>query len=159
MGLVLLMFVILVAVFTLLVYLTNRWAAGYISRILEARIAAIQQIVNDEIVPVSWMEPYQARIAKLEQKGAPAAKIERVKRQAQKRCLKQMEELLAYVENVNYEDGELTKKTLVTSLTEQKVRWATPAWEELMQTDYSAIEREFVPEACLSSQETAQQQE
>ncbi len=140
MGWMILIFVGIIAAFTWLMYWANRWATQYVQKFLEERLDALREVTEEEKVPTAWSAPFQARIAREQQRGSSAARITQIQRGAQKHCLRQMDELIKYVQGVRFEDTQNTQRLLLEKLREQKNRWETATWEAMMEMHASEEE-------------------
>jgi hypothetical protein len=126
-------FLALIVFVTLATYLVGRWFSRYVQDMITSRVRAIDQIVNKERVPESWIRRYRRRIAKLRSSGADENRITRVKRRAQKRALTNIEQLRQYVEETGITDTPETKRLVVTELEEQAKRWQDDeVWDDLI---------------------------
>lgn len=132
MGWMILIFVGIIAAFTWLMYWANRWAMQYVQKFLEGRLEALREITEEEKVPAAWSAPYQGRIARVQRGGGSAAQIARIQRRARQHCLRQMDELIKYVQGVRFEDTQNTQRLLLEKLREQKGRWETATWDAMM---------------------------
>jgi hypothetical protein len=139
MGWMMLIFVGIIAVFTWLMYWANRWASRYVQKFLEERLDALREITEEGKVPAAWSAPYQARIAR-QQPGGSAAQIAHTQARARRHCLRQLDELIKYVQGVRFEDTQNTQRFLLEKLREQKSRWETATWEAMMEMHVSEEE-------------------
>lgn len=126
-------FLVAVAAFTLMTYVTWRWIGKFIQRTITERLQAIEQIVNHRQVPVAWLRPYRKRAARLVAAGATDHQITQLSRIARKRCLANVKDLMHYVHDAGITDTPDTKRMVLTVLKEQSERWRDDAiWDELV---------------------------
>lgn len=126
-------FLVAVAVFTLMTYVTWRRVGKLVQRMIIERLQAIEQIVNHRQVPVAWLRPYRKRAAKLVAAGATDSQITQLSRIARKRCLANVKDLMRYVHDAGITDTPDTKRMVLTVLKEQSERWRDDAvWDELV---------------------------
>jgi hypothetical protein len=133
MGWVMLAFLAMVAVFTLLAYVIGRWMSDYVQRHIRTRLDALDQLVNEEQVPVAWLKPYRRKAAQLRASGAPERRIRKLELAARKQCLIRIEELRRYTMGSGIADTGDTKRMIVASINEQAQRWQDDAvWHDLV---------------------------
>lgn len=111
----------------------NQWASQYVQQFLARRLEALREITEEESVPAAWRTPFQARIAREEERGSNPARIAKIQQDAQKHCLRQIDELIEYIQNVKFEDTQNTQELLLNKLREQKGRWETATWDAMME--------------------------
>ncbi|MBN1873027.1 MAG: hypothetical protein JXA33_02275 [Anaerolineae bacterium] len=142
-----------IVVFSIGLYLMSRWAASYVERIVQGRLDAMEELVNRKHIPEVWLRPFQEQLTKYQEKGADEKKIARVKQKAQKRCLRRIDELIKYVENVNFTDGGETKAALLNTLHTYQETWSAPNVDVLAQNEITAeVEIEEVSPAAVTSE-------
>ena len=126
-------FLVAVAAFTLMTYVTWRWVGKYIQRMITERLQAIEQIVNHEQVPTAWLRSYRKRATKLIAAGATDRQITQLSHIARKRCLANVKDLMHYVHDAGITDTPDTKRLVLTKLKEQSERWRDDdTWDELV---------------------------
>lgn len=142
MGSMFFVFIAFVVVFTLVAYISTRWAGTYVERHLESRLDAIDSIANDREVPEPWLAPYRLRAARLASSGASERQLSTLSSAARKRCVANIQELIRFVEARGLSDSESTKRFMLTALREEATRWEDEAvWAELVDLTASAPER------------------
>jgi hypothetical protein len=87
---------------------------------LEARMRACEQIANQKAIPDDWLRPFQAH------NGDPA--------KAKKQCMRKLNELIRFYEHTNLVDSAETRRVLLALLREQRTRWETLDWADLLST-------------------------
>lgn len=131
-GLIL-VFIVLVVIFTVIMYFVTRWASGFVQRQISDRLDAIDAIVNDERVPEAWLASYRERAAKLVEAGASEVQIRALSNIARKRCLANIREMIRFVEARSLADTEATKQLMLRTLREQAERWEDEStWHEIV---------------------------
>ena len=142
MGPMLAVFMAFVVVFTLVAYLSTRWAGTYVERHIKGRLDAIDSIANDREVPEPWLAPYRLRAARLASSGASDRRLSTLSSVARKRCVANIQELIRFVEARGLSDSESTKRFMLTALREEVTRWEDEAvWAELVDLTAPAPER------------------
>jgi len=151
MGPMFVVFIAFVVVFTLVAYLSTRWAGTYLERHIKDRLDAINSIANNRDVPGSWLAPYRLRAARLASSGASESQLSKLSSVARKRCVANIQELIRFVEARGLSDSESTKRFMLTSLREEAIHWEDEAvWAELVDLTAPAPQRpddEDVPDA------------
>ncbi|MBN1246172.1 MAG: hypothetical protein JXC32_00870, partial [Anaerolineae bacterium] len=134
-----------VVLFTLIMYFSTRWASRFVQGQISERLDAIDQIVNDEQVPETWLAPYRKRAAKLQEAGATPAQIRALSGIARKRALANIKEMIRFVEQRSLADTETTKQLMLRSFREQQARWEDEGtWHTLVDLTEASPEREAV---------------
>ena len=142
MGSMFLVFMVFIVVFTLVAYLSTRWAGTYVERHIKGRLDAIDSIANDREVPEPWLAPYRLRAARLASSGASDRQLSTLSSVARKRCAVNIQELIRFVEARGLSDSESTKRFMLTALREEAARWEDEAvWAELVDLTAPAPER------------------
>jgi len=142
MGSMFAVFIAFVVVFTLVAYLSTRWASTYVERHIKGRLDAIDSIANDRKVPEPWLAPYRLRAARLASAGASESQLSTLSSVARKRCMANIQELIRFVEARGLSDSESTKRFILTALREEATRWEDEAvWAELVDLTAPAPER------------------
>ncbi len=142
MGSMFLVFMVFIVVFTLVAFISTRWASTYVERHIKGRLDAIDSIANDLQVPESWLAPYRLRAARLASSGASESKLRTLSSVARKRCMVNIQELIRFVEARGLSDSESTKRFMLTVLREEAIRWEDEAvWAELVDLTAPAPER------------------
>lgn len=101
---------------------------------LEARVRACEQIANGKTVPDAWLRPYRERAA-ARRSGGQADALGRAAAQAQKRCTRQLDDLIRFYEHTNLVDSAETRRVLLASLREQRTRWGTLDWAAVLDVE------------------------
>lgn len=99
---------------------------------LEARVRACEQIANGKTVPDAWLRPYRERAAAGRRSGGHADALGRAAAQAQKRCTRQLDDLIRFYEHTNLVDSAETRRVLLALLREQRTRWGTLDWAAVL---------------------------
>jgi len=142
MGSMFIVFAVFIVVFTLVAYISTRWAGTYVERHIKGRLDAIDSIANDREVPELWLAPYRLRAARLLSAGASESQLSTLSSVARKRCAANIQELIRFVEARGLSDSESTKRFMLTALREEATRWQDEAvWAELVDLTASAPER------------------
>ena len=128
MGYAILGFLGFIVAFTLMVYSANVITSKYVTRILDARFTSMEQIVNDKRVPEAWLHPFRQRLTSARRNGGSDAKLARLGRQTQKRCLRKLEAMIRYATEANFTDTRSTKNIVTTTLKAQRDVWETMDW-------------------------------
>lgn len=133
MGTVIIAFVAFVAIMTLFAYVASRWMSDVVQRHISGRLDALDEIVNEEKVPESWLHSFRRRAARMRKLGASQAKVDRLKEKTRKRSLGRIQELQRYVEGSGVADTAETKEFILEALQVQEERWRDDAaWDELV---------------------------
>ena len=133
MGPMFVVFMAFIVVFTLVAYLSTRWAGTYVERHIKGRLDAIDSIANDREIPEPWLAPYRLRAARLASSGASESQLSTLSNVARKRCVANIQELIRFVEARGFSDSESTKRFMLTALREEETRWEDEAvWAELV---------------------------
>lgn len=127
-------FLALILFFTLMAYLVGKGVSRYVRNVITARLEAINQIVNEDLVPAGWVRKYRRRIAKLRAGGAEERQIVPLKRLARKRVLANIEELIRYVKETGVTKDAETKHLVVSELEAHAKAWQDDAvWDALIE--------------------------
>jgi hypothetical protein len=100
----------------------SRLASKMVTRAIQERLHALQEIVEGG-VPHAWLRPFRRRVVALRRHTASTAQRARLGKRIQKHCLRNLEEMLRYVTNVNLADSETTHKQLIADLKAQQQTW------------------------------------
>ncbi|GIV78138.1 hypothetical protein FKZ61_003290 [Litorilinea aerophila] len=122
--------VLLVAIVTL--SFLGKWASGVIQRHIEERVAALDAIVNSGRVPDSWLKSYREKAAKLLARGQDQARLERLGRQAQKYCLRQVDGLIKDLKDGSFTQDPKTREFLLRELQRRRRLWERAEWSSLL---------------------------
>lgn len=133
MGWFFLVFIILIAAFTLVAYGAGRAASIYVQRHIAGRLDQLNRIVNEKQVPEPWLKPYRRRAARLLASGAAGDRILKLEASARQRCLVELEHLRSYVTETGVAGSGETKQMIVEVLDEQAKLWRDDvAWHQLV---------------------------
>ena len=132
---VLLALIALIAVVLLIIKLATRWSASMVSRIIDSRHRAAEVIINDELVPEVWLQPFRHKIDKIRRSGGKDKVIEKIGRRGQKQCLRRMNSLIKFFQKGGgfVSDPEI-RNTLLKSLQLQRDKWAGEKWQAMMES-------------------------
>jgi hypothetical protein len=123
----------LILFITLMTYLVGRWVSRYVQQIITARIRAIDQIVNQERIPESWIRRQRRRVRRLQTSGADEGRINRLKLRARERAQERLDDLMKYVRETGIADTPETKRMVLQELEQTAKRWRDDEiWIELM---------------------------
>jgi hypothetical protein len=123
------LFFAFIAVMTGGLYGFSKLASNMVTRAIHERLHALEEIVEGE-VPDAWLKRFQRRAAALRGNDASEAQFARLGKRVQKRCLRNIDEMIRYVTNINLADSETTQKQIVAELKAQQQAWLAKDWRE-----------------------------
>ncbi len=123
----LILLIVFIAVMTGGMYGFTKLASKMVTRAIQDRLHALQEVVEGRI-PDVWLKPFQRRVVALRRNAASDAQFARLGGRIQKHCLRNLDEMTRYVTNVNMVDSEVTKQEIVGLLETYQQTWPTKDW-------------------------------
>ena len=130
--------VIIIGLVTFSITLALRWAGRQVAHQVERRFTHADMLVNDEQIPVEWLEPYRAEIERLRHRGAAEPEVQQVARKAQATSLRNIDTLIQFFENSPFVDNPGTRDLLLEKLQLQRQRWSQAEWGALPGTEITS---------------------
>jgi hypothetical protein len=121
--------IVFVAVITGGMYGFTKLASKMVTRAIQDRLHALQEIVEGRI-PDVWLKPFQRRVAALRRNAASEAQFARLGKRIQKYCLRNLDEMTRYITNIKIADTEATHKEILADLKAQQQAWPAKDWRE-----------------------------
>jgi len=125
----LILLLIFIVVMTGSIYAFTKLASKMVTRAIQDRLHALQEVVEGRI-PDVWLRPFQRRVATLRNNTASEAQFARLGGRIQKHCLRHLDEMTRYVTNINMVDSEVTKQEIVGLLKTYRQTWPNKDWRE-----------------------------
>ncbi len=125
----LIILLVFVAVMTGGIYGFTKLASKMVTRAIQDRLHALQEIVEGRI-PDAWLKPFQRRVVALRHSAASEVQFARLGARIQKRCLRNLDEMTRYTSNINFTDSEVTKQEIVALLRAYRQTWPNKDWRE-----------------------------
>jgi hypothetical protein len=129
---------LVIAVSAILIKLMADLAERQFVRIIGSKLSDAEQIVNEGKLPEAWVQPYRERIEAIRDKDGSESKMQRVGRQARRRCLRNLDSMIKFFQERNVTDGEATRQFLLNSLKAQRDRVAAAAWQDILAPEAGA---------------------
>ncbi|HOT91329.1 MAG TPA: hypothetical protein PLJ78_12525 [Anaerolineae bacterium] len=104
-------------------------ASKLVTHAIQIRLKAVEQITAGR-VPDDWLRPFQRRVATLRQTAAEEARFSRLSKHIQRRCLRNLDEMIRFTTRINYTDSAATQKELIGILNTYQEAWAARDWRE-----------------------------
>ena len=123
----LILLVLFIVVMTVGLYGLSMVASKIVTRAVQDRLHALQQITEGK-VPDVWLKPFRRRAATLRKKAAGDAQFKRLGQRIQKLCLRNLDEMTRYVTSVNMTDSETTHREVIALLKAYQRAWTTKDW-------------------------------
>lgn len=130
MGQILLWIVAAMAPTILAIWLMVRLAEVWLGRRLDQNLRAAQTIATLGIAPDGWVRGYRRRIARIKERDANQAR--KLAEKARRNCLRRLEGLIRFYENVPMADGPEVRTQIVRALQHAQGRWSGEEWFALM---------------------------
>ena len=143
----LILLIVFVAVMTGGMYGFSKLASKMVTRAIQERLHALQEVVEGRI-PDVWLKPFQGRIATLRRNAASEAQLARLGKRIQKQCLRNLDEMTRYITNVNIADSEATHRGILADLKSRRQTWPAKDWREWI----AAVEALDAPRATEEEQ-------
>ena len=118
-----------IIVLTTSMYVLSVLASKMVTRAVQTRLRALEQITNGQI-PDDWLRPFQRRVVKLRQASANEAQFARLGKRIQQQCVRRLDEMTRYTTNINFADGETTRRNIIETLKTQQQTWPTKGWSD-----------------------------
>jgi hypothetical protein len=139
-----------VAIVTVGLYFSGRWAGNLFTGDMHKNLEAGEALVNYERVPERWLKPHRKRIDKLKAEGAGQATIDKAGREAKADVVGKIDNLIRFFQGTNLTDTPDTRDELMTLLHAQRERWASANWQTMFDPP-PVIEEEQEPEPDAST--------
>lgn len=115
---------------TLLGYVMLRWATRTFGRFVEEKHRAAESIINYDMLPPQWLEPYRQRMEQAQDKGLASREIERIARRGRNQCVRNLRELSSYFKRSGFVDSETTRTFILEALEKQRQNCLADEWQE-----------------------------
>lgn len=125
----LILLIVFVAVMTGGMYGFSKLASKMVTRAIQDRLHALQEVVEGRI-PDVWLKPFQRRVVTLRRNAASEAQFVRLGKRIQKHCLRNLDEMTRYIANVNIADTEATHRGILADLKSCQQTWPAKDWRE-----------------------------
>ena len=126
MGIIIITVIGFFAIFALMTYGATIITSKYVTRMIEERLEALEQLVNEQRVPDDWLRPSRQKLEATQRAGE--VKLKRLGEQTHRRCMRKLEEMIRYTTEVNFADSEATRKTVASALKAQHELWESRDW-------------------------------
>jgi hypothetical protein len=93
-----------------------------VSRLVVARHRDLEEIMDAEDVPRAWREPYEQKLAQLDENAVGSAQVAALTAKATRSYLTKLTRLRRYVETTRLVDGEETRQVLLGRLADLRDR-------------------------------------
>ena len=128
---------LLILVGIVLAFLLFFWGASSYTGRTFAKIAArhgedTDWIIQSGIAPPDWSKSQKRRVAKLDEGGASAERLERVKARYRERLLARLERHLRYLERATLFASENERFELSDRVREVGRSWENASWEQIV---------------------------
>ncbi len=143
----LVLLIVFVAVMTGGMYGFTKLASKMVTRAIQDRLHALQEIVEGRI-PDVWLRPFQRRVAALRRNAASEAQCARLGGRIQKHCLRHLDEMTRCVTSIKIADTEATHREILADLKAYQQTWPAKDWREWI----AAVEALDTPRATEQDQ-------
>ena len=126
MGIIVITVIGFFAIFALMTYGATIITSKYVTQMLEARLEALEQLVNEQRVPDDWLRPSRQKLEATQRAGE--VKLKRLGKQTHRHCMRKLEEMIRYTTEVNFADSEETRRTVASALKAQREIWESRDW-------------------------------
>jgi hypothetical protein len=126
MGIIIITVIGFFAIFALMTYGATIITSKYVTRMIEERLEALEQLVNEQRAPEDWLRPSRQKLDAARRAGE--SRLARLGEQTHKRCIRKLEEMIRYTTEVNFADSEATRKTVASALKAQHELWESRDW-------------------------------
>ena len=123
-------FLVFVAVSTLLFRYTTILAGRMVGKKIEKTHRAAEHIISTKMPPEDWLEKWKKKIESVKKKSNDAEKINELKLKARDGSLKKLSSLVKYFENSDLVADEETRKIILEELAEADRLWKEN-WSEV----------------------------
>ena len=123
-------FLVFVAVSTLLFRYTTIMAGRMVGKKIEKTHRAAEHIISTKMPPEDWLEKWKKKIESIKKKSNDAEKINELKLKARDDSLKKLSSLVKYFENSDLVADEETRKIILEELAEVDRLWKEN-WSEV----------------------------
>ncbi len=123
-------FLVFVAVSTLLFRYTTILAGRMVGKKIEKTHRAAEYILSTKMPPEDWLEKWKKKIESIKKKSNDAEKINELKLKARDDSLKKLSSLVKYFENSDLVADEETRKIILEELAEADRLWKEN-WSEV----------------------------
>ncbi len=123
-------FLVFVAVSTLLFRYTTILAGRMVGKKIEKTHRAAEYIISTKMPPEDWLEKWKKKIESIKKKSNDAEKINELKLKARDDSLKKLSSLVKYFENSDLVADEETREIILEELAEADRLWKEN-WSEL----------------------------
>ncbi|HOQ68122.1 MAG TPA: hypothetical protein PKU87_05755 [Candidatus Atribacteria bacterium] len=123
-------FLVFVAVSTLLFRYTTILAGRMVGKKIEKTHRAAEHIISTKMPPEDWLEKWKKKIESVKKKSNDADKINELKLKARDDSLKKLSSLVKYFENSDLVADEETRKIILEELAEADRLWKEN-WSEV----------------------------
>ena len=123
-------FLVFVAMSTLLFRYTTILAGRMVGKKIEKTHRAAEHIISTKMPPEDWLEKWKKKIESIKKKSNDAEKINELKLKARDDSLKKLSSLVKYFENSDLVADEETRKIILEELAEVDRLWKEN-WSEV----------------------------
>lgn len=128
---------LLILIGIVVAFLLFFWGASSYTTRAFSRIAAkhgedTEWIVQSGIAPPDWSDRQKQRIARLEAKGAPPARLDRAKARYREWLIARLERHLRYLERATLFRNEYERNDLTDRIREVGRSWEKSRWEQIV---------------------------
>jgi len=123
-------FLVFVAVSTLLFRYTTILAGRMVGKKIEKTHRAAEHIISTKMPPEDWLEKWKKKIESVKKKSNDADKINELKLKARDDSLKKLSSLVKYFENSDLVADEETRNIILEELAEADRLWKEN-WSEV----------------------------
>ncbi len=123
-------FLVFVAVSTLLFRYTTILAGRMVGKKIEKTHRAAEHIISTKMPPEDWLEKWKKKIESIKKKSNDAEKINELKLKARDDSLKKLSSLVKYFENSDLVADEETRNIILEELAEADRLWKEN-WSEV----------------------------
>jgi len=135
-------FLIFVAIFTLLFRYTATLAGKIAAKNVEKTHKTAESIISTKMPPEDWIEKWKRKIKSVKDSSGDLKKINKLKLQAKEFSLKRLVSLIKYFENSNLVEDEETRKVILEELIRVGKFWEED-WDKIIFRDCFATARNF----------------
>ena len=124
--------VLLIALVCTGVVLWAKWMVQRAANQIEERHRAAELIVNEGEVPLSWIENYRKRAAKLGRSDATGSDLQAAADLAESYVGRELDRLVRYMETTRLVADEFTRESLIEGINERRRQWESDGWREFV---------------------------
>lgn len=147
---VIILFACAIGIVLALITLSLSRISGRVVEQYKQKLDDANRIINENVPPDSWVQPFRARIEDARAGNLNASQdaffalfkgrnrsVDEIGEQTRKHCLKRLKMLTSFMEKGNFYDEDRTKAMVVNSLKSEYDRWTTCHWTDLVSDEES----------------------